>query len=163
MAGAAVTRIVVWLAGHPMSAVFLALALLGSTSWGVAYAFGQREPRSERPVMAESGVAPSVLPTPTQFPPLARVDQAHRALHAMGRACKQPAAAREPDAVRRPVATMEQFAQDFPRGGFTIDDEPGSTLALLIVLRSELQECEPSILPSVEALIPEEYRDPSTP
>ncbi len=35
--------------------------------------------------------------------------------------------------------------------------------ALLIVLRSELQECQPSLLPGVEALIPEEYRDQSTP
>lgn len=156
-------RIVVWLAGHPMSAVFLALALFGGTAWGIAYAFSEREQRSERPVMAESGVAPSVLPKPTQFPPQERVDQAHRALHAMGRACKQSAAARDPDAVRRPVATMEEFARDFPRGGFTIDDESGSTLALLIVLRSELQDCEPPLVPSVEGLIPEEYRDPSRP
>ena len=157
------TRIVVWLAGHPMMAVFLALVLLGGTSWGIAYAFSAREPRPERPVMAESGVAPSVLPKPTQFAPRARVNQAHRAFHAMGRACQQPVAAREPYAVRRPVAIMEQFARDFPRAGFTIDVEPGSTLALLIVLRSELQQCEPSLLPSVEVLIPREYRDPSTP
>ena len=157
------TRILVWLTGHPMSAVFLALALLGGTAWGIAYAFSEREPRSERPVMAESGVAPSLLPKPTQFPPRSRVDQTHRALHAMGRACKQPVTTREPDAVRRPVGVMEEFARDYPNGGFRIDDEPGSTLALLIVLRSELQDCEPSLLPSVEALIPEEYRDPSTP
>ena len=157
------TRVFLWLTRHPMSAVLLALALLGGSAWGIADAFSAREPRPEQPVIAESGVAPSVLPKPTQVPPRARVDQAHRALHAMGRACKQPMAAREPDAVRRPVARMMQFARDFPRGGFTIDDEPGSTLALLIVLRSELQGCEPSLLPSVEALIPEEYRDPSTP
>ena len=146
-----------------MSAVFLALPVLGVTSWGVAYAFSAREPRTERPVMAEGGVAVSVLPEPTEFPPRARVDQAHRALHGMGRACKQPMAAREPEAVRRPVAIMEQFARDFPRGRFTIDDEPGTTLALLIVLRSDLQECEPSLLASVEALIPEQYREPSGP
>ena len=157
------TRVVVWLAGHPMSAVFLALGLLGGGAWGIAYAFSAGDPRSERPVTAQSGVAPSVLPEPTQFPPRARVDQVHRALHAMGRACKQPVTAREPDAVRRPVAVMEEFARVYPSGGFRIDDEPGSTLTLLIVLRSELQACEPSLLPSVEALIPEEYRDPSTP
>ena len=157
------TRILVWLTGHPMSAVFLALALLGGTAWGIAYTFSTRVPRSERPVMAESGVAPSVLPEPTQSPPQARVDQAHRALHAMARACKQPVPTRDPDAVRQAVATMVKFARDFPRGGFTIDDESGSTLALLIVLRSELQDCEPSLVPSVEGLIPEEYRDPSRP
>ena len=163
MAGADVTRVVVWLAGHPMSAVFVALALLGGTAWGIAYAFSEREPRSERPDFAESGVAASVLPEPTQFPPRARVEQVHRALHTMGRACKQSEATREPDAVRRPVAVMEEFARDYPTGGFRIDDEPGSTLSLLVVLRSELQACEPSLLPSVEALIPDEYRDPSAP
>lgn len=157
------TRIIVWLAGHPLSAVLLALALLGGTAWGIAYALGERESRSEPPVMANSGVASSVLPKPTQFPPGARVDQAHRALHAMGRACKQPGGTRELDAVRRPVAVMEEFARDYPSGGFRIDDEPGSTLALLVVLRIELQECEPSLLPGIEALIPEAYRDPSTP
>jgi len=146
-----------------MSAVFITLALLGGTAWGISSAFSPRLTPPERPVMVESGVAESVLPKPTQFPPRERVDQAHQALHAMARACKQPVAKRDADAVRRPVATMEKFARDFPRGGFSIDDESGSTLALLIVLRSELQECEPSLLPSVEALIPEEYREPSPP
>lgn len=153
------TGIVLGLTRHPMSAVVLALALLGGSSWGIAYAFSAREPRPERPVVADSGVAPSVLPKPTQFPPRQRVDKVHRALHAMGRACTRSAAA--PDAVRPAVVVMEKFARDYPNGGFTIDDEPGSTLALLIVLRSELEECDPALVPSVEALIPEEYRDPS--
>lgn len=156
------TRIAAWLSRHPMSAVFLALALLGGTSWGIGYAYSVREPRSDRPVTARSSLAAPVLPEPTQFPPRVRVDQAHRALHAMGRACKHPRAEREPDAVRRPLAIMKQFAHDFPSAGFTIDDEPGTTLALLIVLRSELQECEPSLLPSVEVLIPKGYRGSPT-
>lgn len=156
-------RILPWLARHPMSAVFITLTLLGGTAWGIASAFAPRPTPPERPVMVESGVAESVLPKPTQFPPRERVDQAHRELHAMARACKQPVSTRDPDAVRQAVATMVKFARDFPRGGFTIDDESGSTLALLIVLRSELQDCEPSLVPSVEGLIPEEYRDPSRP
>lgn len=155
------TRIVVWLLRHPMAAVLLALAMLGGTAWGIVYAFSAREPRSGGPAIAQSGVAASVLPKPTQFPPRARVAQTHRALHAMDRACKQAGATRQRDDVRRPVAVMEEFARDYPHGGFRIDDESGSTLALLIVLRSELQECEPSLLPGVEALIPEEYRDPT--
>ena len=156
------TRMAAWLSRHPMSAVLLALALLGGTSWGIRNASG-REPGSERSVSASSGLAAPVLPEPTQSPPRVRVDQAHRALHALGRACKHPRAERELDAVRRPLASMEQFAHDFPSAGFTIDDEPGTTLALLIVLRSELQECEPSLLPGVEVLIPEEYRGSLTP
>lgn len=144
-----------------MSAVLVALALVGGTSWAIADAFVTSDSRSDRPVLAEGGVAPSVLPEPTQFPPEDRVVQAHRALHAMGRACKQPRATRGPVAVRRPLAVMQEFARDYPRGGFRIDGEAGSTLALLIVLRFDLQECEPSLLPSVEALIPTQYRDSS--
>ena len=100
-----------------MSAVVVALALLGGTSWGIADAFDKSDSRLERPVSAEGGVAPSVLPEPTQFPPEDRVDQAHRALHAVGRACKQPRVTRGPEAVRRPLAVMQEFARDYPRGG----------------------------------------------
>ncbi len=154
------TRLLVWLSRHPMSAVFLALALLAGTTWGIANAFTPRTVRSGQAALVETGVAHSVLPAPTQSPPRGRVDEAHRALHAVARACKQPLTTRKPDAIRRPVSIMEDFARDYPRGGFTMDGEPGSALALLIVLRSELQGCEPSLLSGVEAAIPQEYRDP---
>lgn len=49
---------------------------------------------------------------------------------------------------------MEQFARDYPNGGFAIDDEPGTTLSLQVVLRFELQSCEPTLVPSLEELIP---------
>lgn len=154
------TRVAPWLLRHPMSAVILALALLGGTAWGIAYAVSARQSRPDRPAMVEGGVAASVLPEPTQIPPRARVDQAHRALHAMARACERPFATRGSDALRRPVEVMERFARDYPHGGFIIDDEPGSTLALLVVVRSELLDCDPSLVPGVEELLPEEFRDP---
>lgn len=77
---------------------------------------------------------------PTQFPPRERVEAAHRALHAMGRACKQPIGTRDRAAVARPVEVMEQFARDYPNGGFTIHDESGTALSLLVVLRYEMQD-----------------------
>ena len=150
--------VVPWLARHPMSAVFITLALLGGTAWGIAAVFAPGPTPPERPMTVESGVAESVLPKPTQFPPRERVDRAHRALHAMARACKQPVATRDPDAVRRPVAMMEKFARDYPRGGFTIDDESGSTLTLLIVVRNELEACDPALIPRIDALIPPQHR-----
>jgi hypothetical protein len=79
----------------------------------------------------------------------------------MGRACETPGSTRDPAAVARPVEVMERFARDFPDGGFTIDDEPGSTLSLLVVLRYELQTCDPSLVVSVERLLPPRYRDPT--
>ena len=162
LAAAAMTgRVIVWLIRHPMSAVVLALAAFALVGIGLASAVssGRPAPAPASPVVI-GGTAESTLPTPTQFPPQARVEEVHRALHAMGRACKAPISTRKPDAVRGPVQTMEQFARDFPNGGFTMDDEPGSTLSLLVVLRYELRDCDPSLVPGAEDLLPERFRDP---
>lgn len=163
LAAAAVrARIILWLLRHPMTAVFVALAIFAGAGFGLAstFASGRTAQASTRPVVV-GGTAESTLPTPTQFPPRARVEEAHRALHAMGRACETPGSTRDPAAVARPVEVMERFARDFPDGGFTIDDEPGSTLSLLVVLRYELQTCDPSLVVSVERLLPPRYRDPT--
>lgn len=155
------STVVPWLARHPMVAVLITLALTAAVAVGLAAAL-KPEPARSRPVVAVQGrTAESRLPKPTQFPPKARVEAAHRALHAMRRACKQPLATRDPASVRRPVEVMEQFARDYPNGGFTIDDEPGSTLSLLVVLRYELQDCEPTLVTEVEELLPERVRDPA--
>lgn len=159
-AGAAVrgSAVVPWLARHPIVAVLIALALTVAVARGLAAAL---KPAQARPVTGvQGGTAESVLPKPTQFPPRARVEASHSALHAMGRACKQPLATRDPASVRRPVEVMARFARDYPNGGFTIDDEPGTTLSLLVVLRYELQSCEPTLVPEVEELLPERFRDP---
>ncbi|GAA4127403.1 hypothetical protein GCM10022215_37840 [Nocardioides fonticola] len=155
-------RVVVWLIRHPLSAVLLALALFAVLGFGLSNAFSGHAPAPAptSPVVI-AGTAKSTLPTPTQFPPKDRVEEAHRALHAMGRGCKVPISTRDPDSVRGPVERMERFARDFPNGGFTIDGEPGTTLSLLVVLRYELQSCDPSLVPGVEALLPERFRDPS--
>lgn len=144
-----------------MVAVLIALAVPAAVAWGLASAL-KPEPQPVVPASAvQGGTAESMLPTPTQFPPRERVEAAHGALHAMGRACKQPLALRDRTAVARPVEVMEQFARDYPNGGFTIDDELGTTLTLLVVLRYELQDCDPTLVPGVEELLPERFRDPS--
>ncbi|MFC5175123.1 hypothetical protein [Nocardioides taihuensis] len=144
-----------------MIAVLVALAFTAAVAELLGTAL-IHEPASSRPVTgAQGGTALSVLPTPTQSPPQARVDAAHRALHATSRACRQPLATRGSASVRRPVEVMEQFARDYPNGGFTIDDEPATTLSLLVVLRYELQNCEPILVPGVEELLPGQFRDPS--
>ena len=61
-------------------------------------------------------------------------------------------------ALRRPLNRIERFAVDYPSGGFRIDDEPGTTLTLLVVVWNELKSCEPSLVAEVEILIPAEYR-----
>ncbi len=153
-------RGVAWLVRHPMAAV---IALLVATTAIALFASravrpdGAQQPTGSPPRI---GVAPSLLPEPTQTPPAGRVEAVHRSLHATGRACRIASADREPGAVRRPVTVMLQFARDYPGAGFRIDDESGSTLSLLVVLRYDLGTCHPALVPAVEALLPEELRDP---
>lgn len=152
-------RIVVWFDRRPLVAVTVALATLGVLAWTLAQVArpAPEQPRA-RPV-AGAGVAPSLLPTPTQIPPASRVVEVGRALHAIPRTCDEPSALRSTQALEQPLRIIEQFARHYPRGGFSLDHESGSTLALLVVVRYELQDCDPSRLDVVEALLPPQFRD----
>ena len=152
--------LLVWLARHPMVAVLVALVLPAGLAWGVAVALRSGPEAKPPPVTGvEGGIAASTLPEPTEFPPRARVVAAHRALHALGEACEVSMATRNRALAARPVRVMEQFARDFPNGGFRMDGESGTTLALLVVLRYELQSCDPSLVADVEELLPQRFRD----
>ena len=155
-------RLVIWLVKHPISSVVIALAMFTVVGFELTSSVTGGQPAAvPTDAVVVGGTAESTLPSPTQFPPRSRVEEAHRALHAMGRACKVPISKRAPESVRGPVEIMKRFGRDFPDGGFTIDDEPGTTLSLLVVLRYELQNCDPSLVASVEDLLPQRFRDPS--
>ena len=148
---------VIWMARHPMVAVITLLAVLGALMATGA----QWLTRPDAPPAAttnEAEVAPFTLPTPTQHPPQRRVDEAHRALHALGRACETPMLGRNPEQIRAPLDILEGFATDYPNGGFSMDQEPGSTLALTVVVWNALKNCDPAYVPEVERLIPAKYR-----
>lgn len=160
VAGALVMALLVWLARHPMVAVLVALLLPAGLAWGLAVALRSRPETAPPPVTAvEGGIAASTLPEPTEFPPRSRVVAAHRGLHDVGRACEVALATRSRATVEQPVHVIEQFARDFPNGGFTMDGESGTTLALLVVLRYELQSCDTSLVADVEELLPQRFRD----
>lgn len=144
-----------------MVAVLAVLGVVGGVAWGIADVVALRHAGAAPERVSGSRVAASILPASPQTPPRGRVVQVHQSLHGLHNACRLPAAARDRDVVRRDLAVFESFAEDFPRGGFTIDDESGSTLALLIAVRAELEWCEPVLLPRVESLIPPRYREPS--
>ena len=152
-----VDRPVAWLVRHPVATVLLALGVVAAVSAAlVSLATGPSDGVPAGTPSAE--VSPYTLPRPTQHPPQARVDSAHAALHALGRACRTPRAQRDPQTVRRPLDQVEAFADDFPSGGFRIDDEPGTTLALLFVVWDELKTCDPSVAPEIERRLPADYR-----
>ena len=136
-----------------VAALSLLLVVLGSLIILVS------GPTSDEPATTpRAEITPYTLPSPTQQPPRRRVDDVHDALHALGRACDTSAERRDPSDVRRAVDSIVAFATEFPSAGFRIDDEPGTTLALLIVARHELRSCAPSLMPRVQQLIPQEYR-----
>ena len=150
-------HLVTWLARHPMAAVIVLLgALAVFTAAGAELLSGFRSP--SKPARGEAAVAPYTLPPPTQRPAQQRVNGAHKALHDLGRACEIPMLDREPKLTRKPLDAIEEFANDYPGGGFAMDDEQGSTLALLVVVWNELKSCDPSYVPEVEKLIPVQYR-----
>lgn len=150
-------RLVVWLLRRPMLAVLalLGLVALAAVALTTALARPAHQLRSDD---TTSLVAPHPLPSPTQQPPPERVRRAHRALHALGRACTSPVVSRVSGSSRQPLDVIEAFAADYPSGGFTMDDESGTTLALLIVVANELRSCDPSLVPEVTAMIPAPYR-----
>jgi hypothetical protein len=65
--------------------------------------------------------------------------------------------------VERHVAVLLDFARRHPQARFPIDDESGTSLSLLLVVRQELADCDPAHLPDVERLLPRRFRAPTAP
>lgn len=161
MAVAAVNleRAVLFVLRHPMVAVGLTLVLLTTATVGVR-SFISRS-ANEAPTMPASGdslVAPDTLPSPDVFLDRDEVADVHRALHQFGRACAETGGTPDPRAAAGPLRVIEDFAAKYPNAGFLMDDESGTTFALLIVARNLLETCDPSRLPEIDALLPARYR-----
>ena len=152
-------RIALFLVRHPTIAVIVALALLAVVAVGVSRALSRESaPADPAPRDTDALVAPYTLPPPKESLDDRQAEPAHKALHALGRACKRPSTRRDPETVLRPLRVIENFASQHPDAGFAIDDESGSTLTLLIVVRNELEACDPTVIPRIDALIPSKYR-----
>lgn len=149
-------RVVRWLARHPHVTVLGLLGVTAILTLAAASALGPLFTGAP-PVHGERD-APAVVPKPTQHPPRHQVDLVHEALHAIGRLCKQAEVNRENRALTRPIETIRGFAAQYPSGGFVIDGEPGTTLGLLIVVRHELETCDPTLARSIDKLIPVQFR-----
>ena len=138
-------------------AITLPVVLLAAAWLSVVYATGR--PGEDRP--------PATLLTPTaertySTAPESEVRDVHEALHDLGDSCAE-GDARSPAAIERHVSVILDFAQRHPNARFEIDDESGTSLALLLVLQDELRPCAPSLLPRVQELLPPEQRRPVGP
>ena len=138
-------------------AIALPVVVLAGAWLLVVFAAGR--PAEDRP--------PATLLTPTaertySRAPESEVRDVHEALHDLGDTCAERDA-RSSAAVERPVSVILDFARRRPNARFEIDDESGSSLALLLVLQDELRTCAPSLLPRVQEVLPPEQRRPVGP
>lgn len=103
-----------------------------------------------------AGAAPSPIPT-------ADLDRVHAALHDIGERCfPQPStdpASRE--ALDADASVITSFAARYPDIRFSIDDESGTALSLLLAARDDLAGCRPGAAAVIDAALPAAYR--STP
>ena len=131
------------------------LALLGVAVFTALDLVGQQpQPR---------GPATLLSPTPERTYSKAPEDQVrnvHRALHRIGDECSDPGPGTEA-VVAQEASVILDFARRHPDARFEIDDESGTPLALLLVLRDELPACAPALVPRVEDLLPGGLREPS--
>lgn len=91
--------------------------------------------------------------------PAAEVQRVHAALHDIGRWCESRADLRAPRRLARAADVILIFARRYPKARFSIDDETGSTLSLLLVARYELRNCAPTDAARVDGVLPPKVRD----
>ena len=145
-----------FLARHPVTSVVLALAVVTAVAVGTVrvlehtLAPGRTDVTSSPRPFAE-------LPSATETLDERHGEPAHRALHSLGRACRRKPAPRR-QGVEQPLRAIVRFVARHPSAQFPVDDEAGSTLTLLFVVRDELLTCAPSLVGGIDRLIPEPYR-----
>jgi hypothetical protein len=88
--------------------------------------------------------------------PREAVDDAHTALHRIGAACGE-----RPDLtgdISAEVTEILTFAERYPTGRFPIDDQTGTSLSLLLVVREALRDCDPRQADRVNGALPETFQ-----
>ena len=133
-------------------AVALAVVLAG-VGWYVL-----RSPEEPPPAAIMSGTPTPMAPRPKDQAPDDQARRVHRALHAIGAICESRTGQGRAALVRRQVDTIVDFARRYPSVSFPIDDETGTTVSLLILVRDEVRDCAPSLTEEVNAALPEKYR-----
>lgn len=137
----------------------LSLGLAGLLATGFLVFILRSSDSSQRnsPVVI-SGSPMTTAPSMEETAPAAEVQQIHRALHALGKICKLPDATNQTALARPSVEAIVDFARRYPNARFAIDDETGTTVALLLVAREALRTCAPSLIPQISRTLPSRYQ-----
>ena len=121
-----------------------------------------RSPDESEPAAVMSGTPTLQAPRPKDRAPDEQARKVHRALHAIGTICESRETRGRTALVQRHVDTILDFARRYPSVSFPIDDETGSTVSLLIVVRDGVRTCAPTLTSKVNAALPEQYRLPDS-
>lgn len=115
--------------------------------------------RTEPPIIA-NGSPTTLNPRPKKEAPTNAVQRVHRALHAIGRICQPGDPADRTGQVRPHVQTIVDFARTYPEVSVPLDDETGTTVSLLVVVRYSLRSCSPALAERVNQALPSRYQLP---
>ena len=99
---------------------------------------------------------------PTQVP--AAVERAvHRALHDLPRVCSRRRS--DASALDRMTTNLLAWYRRYPAGRYemTIDDERGTMLSAILVVRYELAQCSPRHAARIDPVLPPKVRGALTP
>lgn len=139
-------------------------ALLGVIAFaltvGLGWLVSSLQPDTTDPAIP---TAPQSMSTNTVQVPGDQVGRVHAALHDIGARCGPTAA--NPSARQQLAADAEvivSFAERYPEALFTVDDEAGRTLSLLLVARDELRICAPAASRRADLALPPQFRAPSS-
>jgi hypothetical protein len=109
------------------------------------------------PATRTGDTSPTTAPS-YMSPPEAEVQRVRDALSDIGARCTPQAG---DEAVRRldhDADVVLDFARRYPNAEFTVDDESGHTLSLLLAVRDDLSHCAPAAAARVDAAVPSQFR-----
>ena len=146
------------LGSHPMVSIVVSLVVVIAAAIGMVRVL-EATLTGSGPSAGEALATPGRvrLPQATESLATEQAEPVHRALHALGSACRRDPDGRRQD-VLRTLDVITTFVARHPTARFPVDDESGTTLALLFVVRDELRTCAPTLVNDIDRLIPAEYR-----
>ena len=145
-----------WLARRPFLALWASALLIVGVAILLRHTLEASPPRPAQHPLAT--VSASRLPQPTQTVPGTRVHALSRALATLSAACDATDPRWPASQVRNALGVVTQLSTDYPGGGFRTDGVATSTLAVLVAVRAQLQDCDPADVAVIDAVLPAQFR-----
>lgn len=141
--------------------ILLAALGLAATLIGIILAVAaNRGPGDSRGPAVGLGVNPTAT---NATAPAADVARIRTALHDMGARCHPGIDTATKHRIDGDVDQLITFARRYPNARFSIDDETGSSVDLLLIAATEMRTCAPAAAARANLELPAQLRPQSTP